>query len=398
MNNNCFYINKFEKYLIQNINLSESASIVIEEDMRNFYDIKVNYSGFLNQIFTNFYQQANATISLRYVECITKLEKIYKTKEFENIDKSIIKQFISRYARSYVKELMDKVSSYPKGPKGSSEKFRINKINCDILRELDFADYYDNKIGKYLKAVFEEYTLLPKHIREQIFFKETYDTITNAIDKKKKIKIALNEKISPSGEKLPQQKYLFAPHSIVQDSTKSFNYLVGYSEKINDIYSVDEYGNTRKSSEVEEKMISCIRLSNISHASMQVSMSRGLSKNDIALLEEALNERTAMFLTNDVIDIKVKFTDKGLDSLKRQIYMRPHMFEVSSTDPNLYTFKCTKMQAIFYFFKFGWDATIIEPVSLKEEMFKRYNRSVYSYQGYTKKQIVDMEHGESNEQ
>ena len=78
--------------------------------------------------------------------------------------------------------------------------------------------------------------------------------------------------------------------------------------------------------------------------------------------------------------------------------MRPHMFEVSPTDPNLYTFKCTKMQAIFYFFKFGWDATIIEPVSLKEEMFKRYNRSVYSYQGYTKKQIVDMEHGESNEQ
>ena len=50
------------------INLSEAAWLVIEEDRLNFSDSneKYSFSGFLNRIFTNYYQKADASINERF--------------------------------------------------------------------------------------------------------------------------------------------------------------------------------------------------------------------------------------------------------------------------------------------------------------------------------------------
>ena len=55
--------------LKQHLNLSNSTWITIEEDMKNFpiSENENNLSGFLNTIFKNFYELADASISLRLI-------------------------------------------------------------------------------------------------------------------------------------------------------------------------------------------------------------------------------------------------------------------------------------------------------------------------------------------
>ncbi len=71
--------------------------------------------------------------------------------------------------------------------------------------------------------------------------------------------------------------------------------------------------------------------------------------------------------------------------------MRPRIYTIDKDDKHLYTFRCTEIQAINYFFKFGWDANIISPVELHEKMKLRYSRSLKTYEGMSKEEIIKSE-------
>ena len=114
-------------------------------------------------------------------------------------------------------------------------------------------------------------------------------------------------------------------------------------------------------------------------------------------IEKLLQSETAMFLTEDAIDIKIKFTKKGLESFKSQAYMRPHTYTVDESNPLVYNFKCSEVQAIFYFFKFGWDAYIVEPISLRKKFEQRYKRSYQAYLGMSHDEIFLSEKEETKE-
>lgn len=387
--NYIFCIDEFETELKQHINLSESAWLTIDEDIKNFYEPKEkkSFSGFLNRVFKNFYQKADATISLRFIEKEEELEKLYSSKEFSSFDKKTISLFIGKYINVYEQELKEKALSYPSG---HGEKFRINKENLDILRESSEANYYEGIIGKYLKAIFEEYALKPLYIREQIFFNDVILTIQNAIYRKKKLKISLLEKTTVQGDSRYIKKYLVSPYYIVQDKTNSFNYLIGYSEEIKDTV-VEENGFKRKTIEYGEKTPACFRISRIGKIDMQISMGMCYSQDKANILNEMLIKRTPMYMSGEPITIKIQFSDKGLESFKRQLYMRPQFYTVDKTDKHIYYFECTEIQAINYFFKFGWDALVLEPTDLAEKFKKRYERALKTYNGISRIDITKSE-------
>ena len=95
-----------------------------------------------------------------------------------------------------------------------------------------------------------------------------------------------------------------------------------------------------------------------------------------------------MYLTDEIIDVKVEFTDRGLENFKRFMYQRPNDYKVDENNHFLYSFRTTKNQAINYFFKFGWDAKILEPDYLFLEFKKRYERAAKVYNGMTKSDIA----------
>lgn len=359
----------------QHINLSNSAWSIIEQDMQNFALTDVlPLSKFMNKVFANFYADAKASISRRLEEREEELDitlginevKNKKTSLFDERAEKLIdetkeeckKELLARYEE----ELCTLAKSYPKG---KGRKFRINKNNKDTLTESLDGKYYDiYHVGRYLKAVFEEYCALPNHIREQIYFKETVQTIKWAIEMRHKLQIVTAAQYDIRQKVSVAKKYIVAPYKIVQDNCMSFNYLACYSSEIL------PDGTLR-----DEKIVS-YRMNRIEKASERLSKSANLSEAQKVEIEKEIAEKGIQFLAGDLVVIRIKFTKKGLDLFNRQIYMRPP-YKKESQD--VYVFTCTERQAINYFFKFGIDAQVLEPQSLRERFAKSYQLALSQY-------------------
>ena len=87
------------------------------------------------------------------------------------------------------------------------------------------------------------------------------------------------------------------------------------------------------------------------------SMSGFLSRQKAEEIDKAIKAKSLQYMAGDIITVEVNFTDKGLELFNRQIYLRPTVYE--KTSKNTYTFQCTELQAVHYFFRFGRDAHII---------------------------------------
>ena len=357
-----FYINEFENELKQHLNLSEQAWLIVNEDIRNFYydQYKSSMSGFLNRIFYNFYQLADATISLRCIDRRRKLEELFGSSA---ISDDVTKQnYIDLLMDEYKKNLIAKSNSYPKS---EGKKFRINKENLEILKSSADSVYYDGSIGLYFKAVIEEYANKKMCEREAIFFSETIEIINYAIQNKKKIKISQYPTVISSSMGVFGRKYYVSPYKILTDKVSMFNYLICFAEEI---------GNDGN---IQKKMQVSFRINKISKIDIMRSMSGFISVSEKRALDYAINEKTPQFMAGDVIDIKVTFTAKGLEDFERLVYLRPS--ECKQLDEKTYEIRCTEFQARNYFFNFGKDAIIIEPKDLKEKLEEKYSSALEAY-------------------
>ena len=72
----------------------------------------------------------------------------------------------------------------------------------------------------------------------------------------------------------------------------------------------------------------------------------GMSKADCEAIDQMIIEKEPQFLVGEVIELKVKFTDKGVENFNRQLYMRPLDFDKVEGEDNTYVFRCTEIQAI----------------------------------------------------
>ena len=363
-----FYFSKFEKDKKQHLNLSESAWLVIDQDITDFYLDKKqeSLSGFLNRILSNFYQEADASINLR---CEVKAEEIRQSlssDDFKTIDSDKKELLISDIISMYRSNLRQKAKSYQKG---HGEKFRINVSNVDLLRDYSTEDSeYAGSIGLYLKAIFEEYALLPSYKRELIFFKEVVDTINEAIVKKKKLRVTLKSRISASNGEVYARSFYFSPYKIVQDPAKIYNYAVGVSEEILD------------DGTITPKAFSSLRVSRMDKSVICSSKSGFISETNKKKIDMQLLKKMPQFLVGDLIDVKVRLTKKGYENYCRQPYLRPNLYDRVGDDSELiFVFHCTEIQAINYFLKFGRDVEILDPLTLREKFIERYRTALEAY-------------------
>ena len=363
-----FYFDEFEKDKKQHINLSETAWYIIEQDIKNFYldEASESKSGFLNTVLTNYYEEADASINIRYMNKIEELEKLFSSAKFKGIDANTKEKIISSMSESYKKELVDKAFSHPKG---HGEKFRINVENVELLKnDVTEDEKYDDIIGLYLKVIYEEYCLLQTYEREQVFFKENVDEINKAIAATKKLKITIKQKHNPKDNTTYNRKFYVAPYKIVQDTTKSYNYLVGIAEEIFD-------NNT-----IGEKKISSFRISRIDKIMMCKSMSGFLSQEKKDDIEQELMSKLPQFMAGDLIDVKIKFTKKGYESYNRLLYLRPNNYTKVDNEELTYIFHCSEVQAMNYFLKFCRDVEVLEPEYLREKFIQRYKSALAVYE------------------
>lgn len=86
-------------------------------------------------------------------------------------------------------------------------------------------------------------------------------------------------------------------------------------------------------------------------------------------------------MLDDVDDIDVYLTEAGKTLCMTKLAGRPKI-NILPTQ-NKYTIRCSTYQAKKYFAKFGKDAIILSPLSLRNEMIEFYKEAIEGYQNYS---------------
>ena len=333
----------------QHINLSAYAYEVIRNDMFTFHENKLSH--FVNSIFEYYSPKADASISLvlnRYRDELSKL--LSSIQGDEGARKRIFNRLISKEEE----KLRQQTDSYEKG---ISFKFWLNKNNFEYLTdkssECGEDTYYDNKRGKYIKCVLEEYARLPYIEREKIYLTPYLTEIENAIQDKKQLRVTTEK----------EAVYNVYPYGIFSDPLSTANYLVGYSQQDDN---------------PDDELHPCsFRISALKSVKMLKSKSAFIKKEDKKNLSKLIASRGVQFLISSEEEIHVRLTDSGIHKYNRQSHLRPTLVE--KQEGNVFVFRCTNAQAEFYFFKFGKDAEILFPAELREKFKSMYQKAANIY-------------------
>ena len=73
---------------------------------------------------------------------------------------------------------------------------------------------------------------------------------------------------------------------------------------------------------------------------------------------------------------KIKLTPNGIKKFKKMYLNRPIPLEVND---DIYTFNCSHQNLFLYFSRFGSDATILEPLNLRNQMIAFHRKAYNKY-------------------
>jgi predicted DNA-binding transcriptional regulator YafY len=224
-----------------------------------------------------------------------------------------------------------------------------NKAREAVRGNLDVVNNaYDGVVGRYVKSVVEQYAALPYLQRERVYFTETIRLIEAAIQDGKRVRIVTNEGV-----------FLIRPYRVLSDRLSTYNYLACYAATL------------AKS----EDSISVFRISRIRRVD-DSGQPGGLSAQEKNSIKDAIRIRGLPFLRAGTTEVLVRLSDNGKRLYSNLIQNRPIY---TSKNGDVYTFNCTEAQAQFYFFKFGADAEILKPASLRSRFKDLYRKASQEY-------------------
>lgn len=228
-------------------------------------------------------------------------------------------------------------------------KMRLSKTAIDALIDYSETEYpFGGKytVTQYIKCVIESYARTSFLEREKLVLKKTViEPIENAIHRGKAIKINF------AGNDIE-----ISPYKIVPSKEGTFQYLIG---TVNGEWK-------------------SYRLSRINF--LKTKGTAILPATD--MVDEILAEFGATFFGEPLIDIKIRFTAKGLLRYEYSVIHRPVHTRIESdvkSDGDIYIFHCSEKQALFFFFSYADDVEILEPLSLRQRFIDMYRRGYEQY-------------------
>lgn len=326
----------------QHLNLSHFAYDIVESDMHFFQ--KESLSSFINLIFRNYYESAEASIhralERKRAQIIEQLYQVVDSEKQEEIVQAFVKQEEAR--------ILENMQSYPKG---YGFKFYLNTENVDLLTE-EFSlvsAWYEGHPMKYYRTVIEEYARKNRLEREKIVFSNIIDELHRCIDQKLLLCVDTSD-----------YHFEVKPYTILADQDSLYNYLVGISRPVGTDPSEDKIASFRISS------IKRIKIRPKTYRSGRIT-----SQEEEEILEKIKNQGV-QFLISQSDQMIVRLTKRGLERFRKQPHLRPKLIQLEEQDDGaICYFNCTEFQIRSYFFQFGPDVEILEPESLRNH-FKTY--------------------------
>lgn len=369
------------------LNLSHYADTIINNDMETFGSS--SKSGFINRIFTNFYEDAQASVERNLDAEKSRLLKLIEDEDSDfmkqlrekKVSKKVIKNIMKKFSAEIIlqkqNDLTALAASYGDAGPGKSFRtlreakpaiakkavgmnIRLNNQNYEYLvgKRAQFScredKYYDGSAGRYVTAVIEEYSRLPLPRRSKIYFRDILYIIQSACNKSS----CDNQRILEITLHSDQLNYVH-PYRIETDPTSGHMYLTGYRAEENRT----------------GKMVA-LRLSKIRDVRI-LKKSSSISADKQSLLEKAIHDKGCAYINSgDAVKIEILLTPRGKELYHSLSANRPVYTE---TDGDKYKFHCTAYQILTYFFKFGKEAKVTEPEALAARFKERFEEAAAQY-------------------
>ena len=251
----------------------------------------------------------------------------------------------SNYFMNYIfLNLNDKYKNFKGNPaiaeqskEKSSIQFNLNKesslIYYDVLRDNNAQNE-----SEFMRSLLIRYATNPKNKRELFIFKESVERINLAIKDKKNVYITFND----------DRKVKVSPYHIGSSDLEIANYIFCYD------FSEEKYKNYK-----------------LSYLKQVYTTSEVAKWEDNDYIEDVIKNFDPFLSKGQVI--KVRLSENGKKLLKTIKINRPKLI---SEDGDLFEFEASDEQIKRYFSYFFDEATVIEPIELKEWFIKKYENAL----------------------
>ena len=251
----------------------------------------------------------------------------------------------SNYFMNYIfLNLNDKYKNFKGNPaiaeqskEKSSIQFNLNKesslIYYDVLRDNNAQNE-----SEFMRSLLIRYATNPKNKRELFIFKESVERINLAIKDKKNVYITFND----------DRKVKVSPYHIGSSDLEIANYIFCYD------FSEEKYKNYK-----------------LSYLKQVYTTSEAAKWKDSNYIEDVIKNFDP-FLSKGQI-IKIKLSENGKKLLKTIKINRPKLI---TENGDLFEFEASDEQIKRYFSYFFDEATVIEPIELKEWFIKKYENAL----------------------
>jgi len=278
---------------------------------------------------------------------LSKKIKVTLPQNIYEIIKNDISDFnmTSNYFMNYIfLNLNDKYKNFKGNPaiaeqskEKSSIQFNLNKesslIYYDVLRDNNAQNE-----SEFMRSLLIRYATNPKNKRELFIFKESVERINLAIKDKKNVYITFND----------DRKVKVSPYYIGSSDLEIANYIFCYD------FSEEKYKNYK-----------------LNYLKQVYTTSEGAKWEDNDYIEDVIKNFDP-FLSKGQI-IKVRLSENGKKLLKTIKINRPKLI---SEDGDLFEFEASDEQIKRYFSYFFDEATVIEPIELKEWFIEKYENAL----------------------
>ena len=251
----------------------------------------------------------------------------------------------SNYFMNYIfLNLNDKYKNFKGNPaiaeqskEKSSIQFNLNKesslIYYDVLRDNNAQNE-----SEFMRSLLIRYATNPKNKRELFIFKESVERINLAIKDKKNVYITFND----------DRKVKVSPYYIGSSYLEIANYVFCYD------FSEEKYKNYK-----------------LNYLKQVYTTSEGAKWEDNDYIEDVIKNFDPFLSKGQVI--KVRLSENGKKLLKTIKINRPKLI---SEDGDLFEFEASDEQIKRYFSYFFDEATVIEPIELKEWFIEKYENAL----------------------
>jgi hypothetical protein len=323
-----FYLNDEQRI---HLNLSDKSWSVIDHDLMYFQE-RFKLTTFLNLVIAHSARDAEASIQVRL-------------ETYRDDLRSVIGNSAS-YEKA-VDALLDKEQRRLKNgirkTKGTAFKLRLNNENAVFLTSSPEKIHYDGDVSSYVKNIIEEYSEKPIVHRERIICKDIVDTVSLCVDAGRKC-------LLESGS----TTLVTTPYAIVSSKEDTFNYLVGLAD---------------------DGSITTNRVSRINR--IKPYGRRVLSQAEKKSIDKSINAAGPQFVRDGSEEFKVKMTKNGVRQYRMIYYNKPQHIRIEHGDT--YVFSCSRRQFTTFFFRFGADAVVLEPESIRKQFESKYKKAFDVY-------------------